>query len=295
MADGATSLNQGRFPTIAFVNLATVPLGVDLDKLVAALDTQMQRDFVPIWGYPAKLYVTQTPQPGEWQVVFMDDADKAGALGYHNITKDGQPASKVFVKTTLAAGDKVSVTTSHELLEMMIDPCAQLWAQNSDGQFHAYEMCDAVEDEVYQINGITVSDFVYPSFFEPWHAPNSTQFDFLQKVTQPYQTLSNGYQMVSDGKTANEVFGSREKEEHFRKFEDRTMHRSEYRKATMTRAAGGPGSARSDGMSPHAAMLHHAGKFLEALAAVVDGAPGAPSEPGRGMVVPRAASDPYQT
>ena len=54
---------------------------------------------------------------------------------------------EVFVKTTIAAGQKVSVTASHELLEMMIDPGAQLWAQNTDGKFYAYEMCDAVEDE----------------------------------------------------------------------------------------------------------------------------------------------------
>src|SRR5262249_41700135 len=151
MAIKAAAFNQGKFPTIAFVNLATVPLGVDLGKLVSALDKQMQRDFVPIWGYPAKLYVTKNPKPDEWQVVFLDDADAANALGYHDITKDGQPISKVFVKTTVAAGQKVSVTTSHELLEMMIDPGAQLWAQNADGLFYAYEMCDAVEEEEYEI------------------------------------------------------------------------------------------------------------------------------------------------
>ena len=70
------------------------------------------------------------------------------------------------MKTTIAAGQKVSVTASHELLEMMIDPGAQLWAQNTNGCFYAYEMCDAVEDEEYEIDGIAVSDFVHPSFFE---------------------------------------------------------------------------------------------------------------------------------
>ena len=162
----AVAFNQGKFPTIAFVNLATAPLGTDLSKLVAALNKQMQRDFVPIWGYPATLYSAQNAKPGEWQVVFLDDADAANALGYHDLTKDGQPVSKVFVKTTVAAGQKVSVTASHELLEMMIDPGAQLWAQNSNGRFYAYEMCDAVEDEEYEIDGVPVSDFLYPSFFE---------------------------------------------------------------------------------------------------------------------------------
>jgi hypothetical protein len=274
MAIRAAAFNQGKFPTVAFVNLAKAALGVDLNKLVAALNKQMQRDFVPIWGYPARLYVTQKPKPDEWQVVFLDDADAADALGYHDITKDGQPVSKVFVKTTIAAGEKVSVTASHELLEMMIDPGAQLWAQNSNGRFYAYEMCDAVEEEVYQIDGIAVSDFVYPSFFESWHAPNSVQFDYLKRVTQPYQTLPKGYQIVSDGKSAREIFGSREKEQHFRTVENRTMHRSEYRMELMTGGNGGPRPAGSDAMSPHAAMLHHAGRFLMAMADVVDPLPG---------------------
>src|SRR5262249_2380412 len=158
---------------IAFINKSTTPLGVGFDKLVRALDTQMQRDFVPIWGYPATLRATQEPERDEWQMVFLDDAEAANTLGYHDLTKDGEPTSKVFVKTTLAAKQKVSVTACHELLEMMIDPGAQLWARHPNGWLYAYEMCDAVEEEEYEIDGIAVSDFVYPSFFEPWHGPRS--------------------------------------------------------------------------------------------------------------------------
>jgi hypothetical protein len=264
----AAAFNQGKFPTIAFVNLATAPLGVDLEKLVAALQKQMERDFVPVWGYPAKLYVTDKPKSDEWQVVFLDDADAANALGYHDLTKNGQPISKVFVKTTIAAGAKVSVTASHELLEMMIDPGAQLWAQSAEGQFYAYEMCDAVEDEEYTIDGISVSDFVHPSFFESWHKPRSVQFDHLNKVSQPFQTLQKGYQIVSNGKSVKEIFGSFAKERNFLTLEVRTQHRSEYRKAVMqSEQPTLTGTANTPFGSAHAAMLFHAGQFLTALAA----------------------------
>jgi len=262
----AAAFDQGKFPTIAFVNLAETPLGVDLGKLVAALQKQMEKDFVPVWGYPARLYVTDKPKNDEWQVVFLDDADAANALGYHDLTKNGQPISKVFVKTTIAAGQKVSVTASHELLEMMIDPGAQLWAQNTDGRFYAYEMCDAVENEEYTIDGISVSDFVHPSFFESWHQPRSVQFDHLNKVSQPFQTLQNGYQIVSDGKSVKEIFGSLAKERDFRTLEIRTQHRSEYRKE-MTPSEPFVRPATMPFGSAHAAMLYHAGQFLTALAA----------------------------
>lgn len=301
----AAAFNQGKFPTVAFINLAKAPLGIDLRKLVSALDKQMQRDFVPIWGYPATLYVTDKPKPGEWQVVFLDDSDAADALGYHDLTKDGQPVSKVFVKSTIAAGQKVSTTASHELLEMMIDPGAQLWAQNSDGLFYAYEMCDAVEDEEYEIDGIAVSDFLYPSFFESWHKPNVVRFDHLGKVARPFQTLQNGYQIVSNGKSVREIFGSRPKARNFRDVEIRTMHRSEYRKqmtpdgpaeassifpASKAAADGEPGTA-------HAAVLRHAGGLMTALAAMIDPLPGDPFElaarRGGGVIDPFPGDDPF--
>jgi len=268
--------NQGNFPAIAFVNLATVPLGIDLGRLVSALDKQLQRDFVPIWGYPATLYVTDKPKPNEWQIVFLDDSDAADAMGYHDLTKDGQPVSKVFVKTTIAAKQKVSVTASHELLEMLIDPGAQMWAQASNGRFYAYEVCDAVEEEEYVIDGVAVSDFVYPSFFESWHQPTSTRFDHLQKVSRPFQTLQNGYQVVSNGAVAREVFGSGPKEINFQEVEVRTLHRSEYRKEMMPRGNPGTpgGAAGSDAGTAHAALLEHAGQFLTTLAAMRDPLPG---------------------
>jgi hypothetical protein len=298
----AAAFNQGKFPTIAFVNLATVSLEVDLRKLVSALNKQLERDFVPIWGYPATLHITEKPKPGEWQVVFLDDSDAADALGYHDLTKNGEPVSKVFVKSTIAAGQKVSTTASHELLEMMIDPGAQMWAQDGNGLFYAYEMCDAVEDEEYEIDGVAVSDFVYPSFFESWHKPLSVRFDHLDKVARPFQTLTNGYQIVSNGKSTREVFGSRSKERHFREVEVRTMHRSEYRQTTMlkARAAADTADARSDSAlrASHAAILRHAGQLLVGLSAMVDPVPD-PFElakrrpPGR-FVDPLPGGDPFE-
>jgi hypothetical protein len=300
------AFNQGKFPTIAFVNLATAPLKTKLEDLVSALDKQLQRDFVPVWGFPAKLYVAKKPKEDDWQIVFLDDADAADALGYHNLTKDGQPVSKVFVKTIIAAGQKVSVTASHELLEMLIDPGAQLWAQDVDGLFHAYEVCDAVEEEEYEIDGISVSDFLYPSFFESWHQPRSVQFDHLWKVSRPFQTLQNGYQVVSDGSSVRETFGSRPKERNFREVEIRRMHRSEYRKQMMSRGQAvqyglADTAMRSNvgGSVARAIALHHARELLKALDPnVVDPLPGPPFElearrrPGR-VVDPLPGGDPF--
>lgn len=226
------AFNQGAVPTIACINKATVDLGVDFDKLIAALQKFLDECFVPVWGTPAKLVKAKKPMPGAWTFIFLDDADAPGALGYHDLTKNGLPLSKIFVKTTLEIGDKVSVTACHELAEMMIDPAINLWSDGPQGTLYAYEMCDAVEDEEFLMDGIAMSDFVYPSYFELFHKPKSVQFDYLKKVTKPFQILKGGYSIVRKGTKVTQVFGSKAKE---RKFlgEDRKEHRSQYRIAML--------------------------------------------------------------
>src|SRR4051812_4230570 len=97
----AAQAGQGGAVRIACMNRATVDLGVPFDKLTAALQSCYDQFFLPVWGYPVRLYNATAPAKGDWQFIYMDDADTAGALGYHDLTLDGQPISKIFVKTTL--------------------------------------------------------------------------------------------------------------------------------------------------------------------------------------------------
>jgi len=66
-------------------------------------------------------------------MAFLDSADVQNALGYHDLTPDGLPLSKVFVQTTVQAGQKVSVTASHELAEMLVDPAINLCSTGPEG------------------------------------------------------------------------------------------------------------------------------------------------------------------
>jgi hypothetical protein len=232
----AAAFNQGRFPTIGVVNLATVDLGLPpgntLVDLVAALQKFLDDYFVPVWGYPAKLVIypdLKSIPADQWQFLFIDDADTAGALGYHDLTKNGQPVSKIFVKTTIADKELVSVTACHELAEMMIDPGAQLWADKGNGTVVAYEMSDAVEEDTFDIDGIAMSNFVFPSFFEHWHKPKSVQFDYLRKLTRPFQMDKGGYEITARISGIKQAYGSKAKANRFAK-EHRLGHRSEHRK-----------------------------------------------------------------
>jgi hypothetical protein len=226
----AAQAGQGGPVRIACMNMATVDLGVPFERLTATLQKCYDRNFLPVWGYPVTLYNTNTPKPSDWQFVYFDDADTAGALGYHDLTKDGQPVSKIFVKTTLAAGDKVSVTACHELFEMVIDPIANLWAEADQRTEYAYEMCDPVEEDTFLVDGIEMSNFLHPAWFEPFDHPSGTKFDFLGRMTRPFSMTKGGYVIIKKNGKVREVFGSKAKERRFKHKEVRTGHRSEYRK-----------------------------------------------------------------
>ena len=224
------AFNQGDIPTIACFNKATTALGVDFDALIAALQAFVDNDVAPVWGTPARLVKSSGFVPGHWAMVFLDDADQPGALAYHDLTPDGLPESKVFVKTTLKNHDLVSVSASHELVEMLVDPAINLMTTGPDPKLvYAYESADPVEQLSYPVRGIAMTDFVYPSYFEAFHKPGSVQFYRLRKVSKPFQILAGGYQIIFKNGKWTQVFGSAAKKKRFEK-EDRRGHRSEQRK-----------------------------------------------------------------
>src|SRR5439155_15868772 len=228
----AAAFDHGQVPTIACFNQATASLGVSFDRLIAALQTFVDDYFVPVWGTPAKLLKTTTFRKGAWAMAFLDDADVAHALGYHDLTPDGLPLSKVFVKTTLAAEQKVSVTACHELAEMLVDPAINLASTGPGNVFYAYETADAVEEEEFLIDRIPMSDFVYPAWFEGFRKAGSAQFDYLKKVRRPFQILPGGYMPVFKNGRWTQIFGSRAKARRFAR-ENRRGHRSTFRGRTQ--------------------------------------------------------------
>jgi hypothetical protein len=231
------AFNQGETPKIACFNKATTPLGVEMDALVSAMQVFVDKYVAPVWATPAKLVKSTGYIKGAWAMIFLDDADQPGALAYHDLTPDGLPQSKVFVRTTIQNGDLVSVSASHELVEMLVDPAINMMTTGPDAKtIYAYESADPVEALSFKVNGIPMTDFVYPSYFEDFHKPGSVKFDYLNKVNKPFQILSGGYQIIfKNGKWA-QIFASSSKAKAFA-HEDRRGHRSEQRKTkTLIRA-----------------------------------------------------------
>lgn len=171
-----------------------------LPAIVAALGKQLANDVFPVWGNVPVLELGTAPEDGASTIVLQDGLDVDGALGYHD-EANGIPRGFIGVGVILANGgtnstgpNSVSVTLSHELLEMIGDESANLWADGPDGSDYARELCDAVESDSYDIDGIAVSNFVYPAFFDP-QADKTERLDRLGKLTKPFAMTSGGYQI----------------------------------------------------------------------------------------------------
>ena len=188
---------------IAVINESAVLKDSDVQAAVAALQKQVSNDFFPVWGVDASVTLVSRNAPiapEAWQMVLLDNADQAGVLGYHDVTPTGLPLGKIFAATDLQAGTSWTNTLSHETLEMLADPDINLNVLVDDtrdrrGWLYAYEVCDACQADNlgYQIDGVLVSDFVYPSWFESFRASGSTAFDHRGAIGGPFQLAPGGY------------------------------------------------------------------------------------------------------
>lgn len=187
-------------PTIAIINATTVLTDDQITPVGQALQVAVSRDFGPIWGVTATLVQVAKgtePPPDAWQMVLMDNSDEQGALGYHyDLTPSDLPIGKVFVKTTMDAGDTWETCLGHELYEALIDPYINDVIQ-VDNLLYAKEVADAVEAQSYEINGVPMTNFVTPWWFQP-EAPAGAQFDFLGNLTEALQLAAGGYIGVLD-------------------------------------------------------------------------------------------------
>ncbi len=92
-------------------------------------------------------------------------------------------------------GDCDTKTLSHEILEMLADPWVNRWTLTRhswnlfEGEIFKHEICDPVSGSTYLIDGVRVSDLVYPSFYR---AGSKGPWDYVGIVTAPLSNTATG-------------------------------------------------------------------------------------------------------
>jgi hypothetical protein len=176
-----------------------------LQATAAALNIQVNRDLSQFWNVQASVSylpsATRIPA-GVWPVFLVKELPP-GEGGFH-MDKHNQPYSKVIATPR---SDEWTIDASHETVEMLVDPYGNRLQnstsidikggkiQDGTGEFaYLVEACDPCEADGYSyaIQGIAVSDFLTPHFYDPVEAPG-TRYSFTGAIKAPRQILPGGY------------------------------------------------------------------------------------------------------
>ncbi len=204
---------------IGILNQSTHISDADASAMTEAVAAQVRMDAAPVWDRaPAAVvfYTDPSVVPAAAHLITIMDTvqdQPQGVLGYHTEDQRGKLWGVVAAQPELDSGAQVSTgdwsvssVLSHEVLEMFVDPNCNLWSNNDKGQVYSFEVCDPVEAPSYEINGVSVSNFVTPAWFDPL-APPTSQFDKLGLLKSPFSILKGGYVVYSSAGKEHQQFG----------------------------------------------------------------------------------------
>jgi hypothetical protein len=171
----------------------------------AALNIQVTRDLPQFWDVQATVQYLPNHHKvpsGVWPVQLVRSLPP-GEGGFH-MDKHNQPYAKVIATPS---DDTWTIDASHETLEMLVDPSGNRLQSSvaieisgngvtdTTGQFnYLVEACDPCEANGfgYSINGVLVSDFITPHFYDPM-TTSGTRYSFTGAIKAPRQLLQGGY------------------------------------------------------------------------------------------------------
>jgi len=97
------------------------------------------------------------------------------------------------------------MAASHDLMEMLANPMLNLTVfdaadNGTTGKLYVREICDPVSspEYTYKIDGVVVSNFVFPSWFESFRKKGSSQFDYGNFLKSPFELGKGAYLSVFD-------------------------------------------------------------------------------------------------
>jgi Domain of unknown function (DUF4062) len=184
-------------------NESTIVSDDEVIRVVAAFQKQISKHFKPVWGVDAELFFfgKHAEAPSHllflWSFVIEDESRKPGLLSVQKLTAEGLPEVRVAVQAAKAQHGTWTIMASRCLLEMLVDPYINqtifVSAGGRKGRLYAREICAPVASAElsFLVDGVAVSNFVYPAWFEAFREPRSTQFDHRRHLTAPFEVAQD--------------------------------------------------------------------------------------------------------
>jgi hypothetical protein len=203
---------------VAIVSIAPEVPTRDLLLVTAAVQKQVTRDFTPLWGIAATVdaFEDLASVPSDYRpvILFGDLSDLPGQLAPRIGERQAQAVVDVLESDDIAGIHLAAitrqpfalasvagvwpVTVSHETLEMLADPygnhlvAAAHPLNRAKRVNYLLEVCDPCLATYYTVNGLPVSDFYTPRYFDPVRT-ESVRYSFTGAIEEPLQILPGGY------------------------------------------------------------------------------------------------------
>lgn len=205
-------------PTIWLRRKTSLLTDEQVYRIAVACHHQVFFDLAPVWATlsrPVKVLRPGRKVPSKDYVLDLCDSSEGGTLGYHTELEGDVVAGVVGVGTVLDQGGSdiltgklsVSSVVSHEVCEMVVNPTISGWSDTGKGWLVATEVCDPVQCDYYEIDGVSVSNFVTPDFFSPIQTVGD-KYDHMGTLTKPFQIAAGGYVLNYEAGEINTYYGS---------------------------------------------------------------------------------------
>lgn len=186
-------------PGIAYYSTSTTKSHAECAAGVAGISAQLLEDYCPAYSrLPLEATFFENPKDipdGMPAIQLADRCKLAGALAFHTESAGGRITGVVGMLDAEEDGEPWTVGASHEGLEAARNPFVNGWttARGFGGRRKvANEDADPVQDGSYKKNGVDVSNFVYPAWFDGL-APEGSKFDHLGQLSAPFTKTEGGY------------------------------------------------------------------------------------------------------
>jgi hypothetical protein len=193
---------------ISVINRSRLAEG-EVRHALRAINRQITRDFAPAWSLGADVRlsgkgetVARLRRRGHAVVQLRNRPPAKMPPGFH--AADGSLPDAV-IYTELAAVVRLrdpwlvwTADLSHEILELIADPEVNILvkgphpARRTHTVFHYREVCDPVQATTYRVDGVTLSNFVLPHYYNG-DGERKGHNDFLRAGVDAFRWLEGGY------------------------------------------------------------------------------------------------------
>ncbi|WP_143329812.1 hypothetical protein [Burkholderia sp. AU31652] len=187
---------------IALLSLSSSINLSELTRVAGAVQRQVN-EHASCWSISGTItaYATPSDVPYDYQRVTIVSNHPNGHMGVHiGHDQANQPYALV------SDDGEWSVTVSHEVLEMLVDPSFSAFVggtlNNGQSVNFLKEICDPCQGNSYSVNGVSVSDFVTPAYYIA-ASPSSATFTYCGNIAAPFSVAPYGCLVWQDPSTGD--------------------------------------------------------------------------------------------